>query len=119
MSSEVELDNFEPIDTENEPLLQESLKKDAYFKNLQTVTNETIDILENNKEKLEEREKKLYDVEDGMAKLEHTARKFSGNAKKVKNRFWLENMGWKILLGILIVLLVIVIIAIVFITGFS
>merc|ERR1712154_555677 len=80
--------------------------------------DDVVGIMRENVEKVMERDQKLSDLDDRANQLADSGLQFSRSAKKVRRKYWWENLKMKLIMeGVALVILIIVIVVIVEKTG--
>ena len=59
--------------------------------------------MKNNVERVLERENKLSDLDDRATALQNGAMQFKQHSTKLKRKYWLQNLKFKILIGVFII----------------
>lgn len=59
--------------------------------------------MKNNVERVLERENKLNDLDDRATALQNGAMQFKQHSTKLKRKYWLQNLKFKILVGVFVV----------------
>merc|ERR1712141_183647 len=75
--------------------------------------DDVVGIMRENVEKVMERDSKLSDLDDRANQLADSGLQFSRSAKKVKRKYWWENLKMKLIIGGVVVTIVIVIIVVI------
>ena len=76
----------------------------------QREVDQVVDIMKNNMDKVLERDTKLSDLDTRADALQLESQQFETSAKKIKKKYWWENMKMWIILGVVLVVLIAVIV---------
>merc|ERR1712133_21659 len=100
--------NNNPFGSDEPDKIQEARKQ----------VDDVVGIMRENVEKVMERDQKLSDLDDIATQLADSGLQFSRSAKKVRRKYWWENLKMKLIMGgVAVVILIIVIVVIVEKTG--
>jgi len=66
----------------------------------QSQLNEVVGIMKNNVERVLERENKLNDLDDRATALQNGAMQFKQHSTKLKKKYWLKNLKFKIIMAL-------------------
>jgi len=66
----------------------------------QSQLNEVVGIMKTNVERVLERENKLNDLDDRATALQNGAMQFKTHSTKLKKKYWLKNLKFKIIIGL-------------------
>jgi len=83
------------------------------LKQTQAQVDEVVGIMRTNVEKVLERDQKLTELDDRASALQTGAAQFEQSSKKLKRRYWWQNMKMNLIIGTVgIVILIIILVAI-------
>lgn len=84
------------------------------IKEAQSQVDEVIDVMRSNVTKVMEREGKLSEIDKRSEALEQSAITFTTASKRLRKKYWWENLKMKLILGgVLVTILIIIIVVIV------
>ncbi|XP_028966771.1 vesicle-associated membrane protein 2-like [Galendromus occidentalis] len=84
------------------------------LKQTQAQVDEVVGIMRTNVEKVLERDQKLSDLDDRASALQTGASQFEQSSRKLKKKFWWQNMKMNIIIGIVVLVILIIILASIF-----
>jgi len=75
------------------------------LKNTQAQVDEVVGIMRTNVEKVLERDQKLTDLDDRASALQTGAAQFEQSSRKLKRRYWYQNMKMNIIIGTVVIVI--------------
>jgi len=80
------------------------------LKQTQAQVDEVVGIMRTNVEKVLERDQKLTDLDDRASALQSGASQFEQSSRKLKKKYWWQNMKMNIIIGIVVAVILLIII---------